>query len=83
MPGFIKVFVGRCALSRGNIWGSDFLDLVEEAHLTFQGKSDGRSLWAQGFPDVRYGTRDVSACAEFSHGYGATRMIHLAVSDWI
>ena len=50
------------------MWDSDFLDLVEEAHLTFQGKSDCEIAFGalKGFLDVRYGTRDGSACAEFS-----------------
>jgi hypothetical protein len=29
------------ALSKMENWDSDFLDLVEEAHPTFEGKSDG------------------------------------------
>ncbi|WP_456777436.1 hypothetical protein [Bradyrhizobium sp. USDA 3315] len=46
----------------------DFLDLVGEAHLTFRGKSDGEIAFGalKGFLDARYGTRDGSACAEFS-----------------
>lgn len=49
-------------------WDSDFLDLVEEVHLIFQGKSDGEIAFGvlKRFLDVRYGTRDGSACAEFS-----------------
>jgi hypothetical protein len=44
-----------------NIW-DDFLDLVEEAHLTFGGKSDSEIVLAalKGFLDVSYGTRDGS-----------------------
>jgi hypothetical protein len=40
----------------------------EEAHLTFEGKSDGEIAFGalKGFLDVRYGARDGSACAEFS-----------------
>lgn len=50
-----------------DIWESDLLDLVEQAHLSFQGRSDGEIAGAlKGFLDVRYGTRDGSACAEFS-----------------
>ncbi|MCP2223773.1 hypothetical protein M2226_009545 [Bradyrhizobium elkanii] len=49
-------------------WDSDFLDLVEEAHLTFGGKSDGEIAFGtlKGFLDMRYGSRDGSACAKFS-----------------
>ncbi|WP_352878610.1 hypothetical protein [Mesorhizobium sp. M0959] len=45
-----------------------FLDLVEEAHLTFKGAADGEIGFGalKGFLDVRYGARDGSACAEFS-----------------
>ncbi|WJI42103.1 MULTISPECIES: hypothetical protein [Mesorhizobium] len=41
---------------------------VEEAHLTFKGSADGEIAFGalKGFLDVRYGTRDGSACAEFS-----------------
>jgi hypothetical protein len=51
-----------------NIWDNDFLDLVEKAHLTFGGKSNSEIVLAalKGFPDVSYGTRDGSACAELS-----------------
>ncbi|MBB4276676.1 hypothetical protein GGE12_004473 [Rhizobium mongolense] len=49
-------------------WDNDVLDLVEEAHLTFQGAADGEIAFValKGFLDVRYGARDGSACAEFS-----------------
>jgi hypothetical protein len=65
-----------------DVWDSDFLDLVEEAHLTFQGKSDCEIAFGalKGFLDVRYGTRDGSACAEFSW-VGTTRMIRPVVAD--
>ncbi len=47
---------------------NEYLDLLEEAHLTFQGKSNGEIAFGalKSFLDVRYGTRDGSACAEFS-----------------
>jgi hypothetical protein len=35
------------------------------AHLTFKGAADGE-IALKGFLDIRYGTRDGSACAEFS-----------------
>lgn len=49
-------------------WDNDFLDLVEEAHLGFEGATDGEIAFGalKGFLDVRYGARDGSACAEFS-----------------
>ena len=46
-------------------WDSDFLDLVEEAHLTFEGKSDGEIAFGalKGFLDVatarRFGLRGI------------------------
>ncbi|WP_441258765.1 hypothetical protein AB7008_09545 [Bradyrhizobium sp. 521_C7_N1_3] len=68
VPGFAKAFVGRRRIVEMDVWDSDFLDLVEEAHLTFQGKSDGEIAFGalKGFLDVRYGTRHGSPCAEFS-----------------
>ena len=49
-------------------WDNDFLVLVEEANLSFQGTADGEIAFGalKGFLDVRYGARDGSACAEFS-----------------
>src|SRR5712672_1558200 len=41
VPGFAKAFAGRWRIVEMDNWDSDFLDLVEEAHLTFEGKSDG------------------------------------------
>ena len=68
VPGFAKAFAGRWRIVEMDNWDSDFLDLVEEAHLTFAGKSDGEIAFGalKGFLDVRYGARDGSACAEFS-----------------
>ena len=68
VPGFAKAFAGRWRIVEMDNWDSDFLDLVEEAHLTFGGKSDGEIAFGalRGFLDVRYGARDGSACAEFS-----------------
>ena len=67
-PAFAKAFTGRWRIVEMDVWENDFLDLVEEAHLTFRGKSDGEIAFGalKGFLDVRYGTRDGSACAEFS-----------------
>jgi hypothetical protein len=68
VPGFARAIAGRWHLVEMDNWDSDFLDLVEEAHLTFEGKSDGEIAFGalKGFLDVRYGARDGSACAEFS-----------------
>jgi hypothetical protein len=68
VPRFAKAFAGRWRIVEMDNWDSDFLDLVEEAHLTFEGKSDGEIVFGalKGFLDVRYGARDGSACAEFS-----------------
>jgi hypothetical protein len=45
----------------------DDLDLVEQAHITFQGTDGGTLAFAavEATLDVRYGARDGSACAEF------------------
>src|SRR5579871_3778412 len=55
VPGFAKAFAGRWRIVEMDNWDSDFLDLVEEAHLTFNGKPDGEiALGAlKGFLDVR------------------------------
>ena len=68
VPAFAKAFAGRWRIVEMETWGNDFLDLVEEAHITFQGGSDGEIIFGAltGFLDVRYGSRDGSACAEFS-----------------
>ncbi len=68
VPTFAKAFAGWWRIVEMDVWDNDFLDLVAEAHLTFRGKSDGEIAFGalKGFLDVRYGTRDGSACAEFS-----------------
>jgi hypothetical protein len=68
VPAFAKAFAGRWRIVEMDVRDSDVLDLIDEAHLTFQGKSDGEIAFGalKGFLDVRYGTRDGSACAEFS-----------------
>lgn len=67
-PGFAKAFAGRWRIVEMDNWDNDFLDLVEEAHITFQGAADGEIAFGaiKGLLDVRYGARDGSACAEFS-----------------
>jgi hypothetical protein len=37
VPGFAKAFAGHWRIVEMDNWESDFLDLVEEAHLTFDG----------------------------------------------
>jgi hypothetical protein len=68
IPAFAKAFVGRWRIVEMDVWDKQFLDLVEEAHLTFRGAADGEiaSGALKGFLDVRYGSRDGSACAECS-----------------
>ena len=68
LPAFAKAFVGRWRIVEMDVWDKDFLDLVETAHLTFKGAADGEIAFGalKGFLDVRYGTRDGSACAESS-----------------
>ncbi|WP_027526722.1 hypothetical protein [Bradyrhizobium sp. Ec3.3] len=67
VPGSAKAFAGRWHIVEMDKWDSDFLDLVEEAYLTL-GKSDSEIAFGalKGFLDVRYGTRDGTAYAEFS-----------------
>ena len=68
LPAFAKAFAGRWRIVEMDVWDKDFLDLVETAHLTFKGATDGEIAFGalKGFLDVRYGTRDGSTCAEFS-----------------
>ena len=68
LPAFAKAFAGRWRIVAMDVWDKDFLDLIETAHLTFKGAADGEIAFGalKGFLDVRYGTRDGSACAEFS-----------------
>ena len=82
VPACAKAFVGRWRIAEMDVWDNDFLDLVEEAHLTLKGTADGEIVFGalKGFLDVRYGARDGSACAEFSwEGY--VRTIQHAVVD--
>ena len=68
VPAFAKAFAGRWRIVEMDVWDKDFLDLVEEAHLTFTGAADGEIAFGalKGFLDVRYGARDGAASAEFS-----------------
>ena len=68
VPAFAKDFAGRWRIVEMDVWDNDFLDEVEEAHITFQAGSDGEIAFGalSGDLDVRYGSRDASVCAEFS-----------------
>lgn len=67
-PVFAKAFAGRWRIVEMDVWDNDFLDLVEQAHLSLHGTADGEIAFGalKGFLDVRYGSRDGAACAEFS-----------------
>ena len=68
VPTFAKAFAGRWRIVEMDVWDNDFLDLVEEAHLTLTGEANGEIAFGalKGFLDPRYGSRDGAACAEFS-----------------
>jgi hypothetical protein len=65
-----------------DVWKNDFLDLVEEAHLTSRASSMVKlpSALLKGFLDVGYGTRDVGPARSY-HGKATTRMTQFAVAD--
>ena len=65
---FAKAFKGRWRISETDVWDNDYLDLVEPAHIMFEGENDGLFVFGtvKAWLDVRYGSRDGSACAEFS-----------------
>ena len=67
-PDFAKTFAGRWRIVEMDAWDSDVLDEFEEAHITFKGGSDGEIAFCalNASLDVRYGSRDGSAGAEFS-----------------
>jgi hypothetical protein len=57
----VPAFAGRWRIVEMDNWDNDFLDLVEEAHLTFNGAADGEIAFGalKGFLDVRYGARRI------------------------
>ena len=63
---FARAFAGRWRIVEVDQW--EYLDLLEPAHITFTGKNGGELAFvaAQADLDVRYGSRDGEACAEFS-----------------
>jgi len=68
VPAFAKAFAGRWRIVETDVWDNDFLDEVDEAHITFQSGPDGEIAFGalNGDLDVRYGSRDGAASAEFS-----------------
>ena len=68
VPAFAKTFAGRWLIVEMDTWDTDFLDLVEKAHITFRGRENGEIAFSalNSDLDVRYGSREGSACAEFS-----------------
>lgn len=68
VPAFAKVFPGRWRIVEMDVWDNDVLEIGEEAHLAFEGASDGEIAFVaqKGFLDVRYGSRNGAACPEFS-----------------
>ena len=63
-----KAFKGRWRIVEMDVWGDEDMDLAEPAHITFEGDHDGSIAFVAvtGQLDVRYGSRDGAACAEFS-----------------
>ncbi len=66
-PAFAKAFMGRWHIVEMDQWDDDYLDLLSPAFISF-GTQDGAFAFGavKGWLDVRYGTRDGSACVEFS-----------------
>ena len=67
-PALAKAFRGRWRIIEMEVWPDDYLDLIEPAHIAFEGRTDGVFVFGavKGWLDVRYGARDGAACAEFS-----------------
>jgi hypothetical protein len=65
-PGFARAFAGRWRSTEMDAW--DELDLLKPAHITFTGKDGGELVFVavEANIDVRYGSPDGAACAEFS-----------------
>ena len=65
-PSFARAFTGRWRITEMDEW--DEIDLAGSAHITFSGKDRGELafLAVEADLDVRYGSRDGAACAEFS-----------------
>ena len=65
-PSFARAFAGRWRITEMDQW--DEIDLLGSAHITFSGKDGGELVFiaVEADLDVRYGSRDGAACAEFS-----------------
>jgi hypothetical protein len=63
---FARAFAGRWRIVEMDRW--EDLDLLEPAHITFTGKDSGELVFVpvEADLDVRYGSCDGSACAEYS-----------------
>ena len=66
VPGFARAFAGHWRITEMDEW--DEIDLLGSAHITFSGKDNGELVFIgiEADLDVRYGSRDGAACAEFS-----------------
>jgi hypothetical protein len=66
VPSFARAFAGRWRIAEMEEW--EDLDLLGPAHITFTGRDGGALvvLAIEANLDVRYGSRDGAACAEFS-----------------
>lgn len=64
-PAFARAFAGRWRITEMDQW--EDLDLIEPAHITFKGANSGEIVFGaiEADLDVRYGSRDGVACAEF------------------
>jgi hypothetical protein len=67
-PAFAEAFAGRWRIVDMDTWSDDVLDVGGEAHISFTGAKDGEIAFVAvtAFLDVRYGTRDGIATAEFT-----------------
>jgi hypothetical protein len=65
-PNFARAFAGRWRITEMDKW--DETDLLGSAHIAFTGVDGGKLefLAIEADLDVRYGSRDGAACAEFS-----------------
>ena len=63
-----KAFKGHWRIAEMDAWADEDMDLEGPAHITFEGDHGGSIAFVavSGILDVRYGSRDGSACAEFS-----------------
>jgi len=65
-PSFARAFAGRWRITEMDEW--DEVDLLGSAHIAFTGRDGGKLefLAIEADLDVRYGSRNGAACAEFS-----------------